>query len=1187
MMKKKLAVLLVVLLMTALALPNMASAATTQVSTETALRDAIENAVEGDTIQLSGNITNTIGAFIYTNSYNRNITLDLNGYTLTGGYPFTIFQFNGSGSLTVKDSSVAQTGKITSPLPQGIFAFQGSFGFTLESGTLECTSTTEGNFSVLYSSSTGPIVINGGVMTYAGPGESSGNGAVITSQYNGGPVTINGGSLSTTWQNSQAVGVSIIRSTGTAAINVTGGSLTAANGTAINCTNTGGSLSISGGVVENKGAYEAVGSKCPFTVTGGTIIGNTAGAIASTGEVNISQAAGKTTLITSKVSASSENGTVRCSGGTLTVTSGTIQNTASPEGFSIYNHTIMGGATFVLTPSTPTIGSIGPAATKPSPNPATMEKTTASAASIDFWMYGTYTGGSFKVYDSSTATTVSTLATAALSGSTLTISSVGGGSLQAGDYYISFFKPIDTVYSYAESARTKFTVNPGPNDITKAGDTSFETRVNGTNVAAASLNSSVAIVPADGYSVATVTVAKTGDPSTTVTVTNNTFTMPAYPVTVTVALGLTDPYFTTQPAAANLNYGYAANSASLSVAAGHIVDGSTFAYQWYSNTTNSNTGGTAITGATSATYDIPGGKDAGTTYYYCVVTATNGSLTSSKASTAAAVTIAKADQSTTPAAPTVDANVATTSTAVTLNAITTTGHGSVQYAYSTTNTAPAADSSVWQTSTTITGLTKNTTYYFFARYEGDTNYNPSAASSGTSVTTLNGYTVTYNLNGATGTAPASSTMDVGTSFTAAQLGSMVKTGYTLLGWNTSSSATTATYLPGAVVSTISTDTQLYAIWKANTYSVKFNANGASGTMADQSFTYGATATGLTLNAFTWQGSYFAGWSTSANGNITYTDGQLVQNLSSTVNGVVNIYAVWSSQPVYQISGTVTRNSAPVSGATVEIVRGNTVVATATTDASGNYTFAGIPAGAYNIVASKTESGVTQKETILLEVTTSSQSNVNIALPVGNLSSVLDIAAGAPAAVVGNLDAVATENASAVPTDNVVVTMAINVRAASALNTSVVSAFTTVAQGQTLSYLDISISKVVNGGTPTAIHSTTALTKIIIPYDTANKTGLALYRWHDANNNGTVDAGETVAMTKNPSAGQEGYTVGNGTITVYSNSFSIYAIGYSTAGAAAGTSPKTGDSSTGANALFFALSIVCVCTTAVFRKKRSK
>ncbi len=42
-------------------------------------------------------------------------------------------------------------------------------------------------------------------------------------------------------------------------------------------------------------------------------------------------------------------------------------------------------------------------------------------------------------------------------------------------------------------------------------------------------------------------------------------------------------------------------------------------YQWYKNTTNSNTGGTPIAGATENSYRIPNGFDAGKYYYYCMI----------------------------------------------------------------------------------------------------------------------------------------------------------------------------------------------------------------------------------------------------------------------------------------------------------------------------------------------------------------------------------------------------------------------------------------------------------------------------------------------------------------------------------------------------------------------------------------
>ena len=45
----------------------------------------------------------------------------------------------------------------------------------------------------------------------------------------------------------------------------------------------------------------------------------------------------------------------------------------------------------------------------------------------------------------------------------------------------------------------------------------------------------------------------------------------------------------------------------------------TFNYQWYSNNTNSNTGGTILTGANTSTY-TPSVANIGTIYYYCVIT---------------------------------------------------------------------------------------------------------------------------------------------------------------------------------------------------------------------------------------------------------------------------------------------------------------------------------------------------------------------------------------------------------------------------------------------------------------------------------------------------------------------------------------------------------------------------------------
>ena len=77
------------------------------------------------------------------------------------------------------------------------------------------------------------------------------------------------------------------------------------------------------------------------------------------------------------------------------------------------------------------------------------------------------------------------------------------------------------------------------------------------------------------------------------------------------------------------------------------------------------------------------------------------------------------------------------------------------------------------------------------------------------------------------------------------------------------------------------------------YSVKFNANGGSGTMANESFTYG-TAKALTANAFKRTGYTFQGWATSASGAKVYSDKQSVNNLATSSGEIVNLYAVWKA-----------------------------------------------------------------------------------------------------------------------------------------------------------------------------------------------------------------------------------------------------------------------------------------------------
>ncbi|PJJ09953.1 hypothetical protein CLU83_3336 [Flavobacterium sp. 1] len=93
-----------------------------------------------------------------------------------------------------------------------------------------------------------------------------------------------------------------------------------------------------------------------------------------------------------------------------------------------------------------------------------------------------------------------------------------------------------------------------------------------------------------------------------------------YPVTLTIYSSSTPTSITAQPSTATQTICLNGTASAISVTA----TGASLTYQWYSNSTASNSGGTLISGATSSSY-TPLTTAAGTKYYYCVVTGGCGS----------------------------------------------------------------------------------------------------------------------------------------------------------------------------------------------------------------------------------------------------------------------------------------------------------------------------------------------------------------------------------------------------------------------------------------------------------------------------------------------------------------------------------------------------------------------------------
>ncbi|MDR0303919.1 MAG: C10 family peptidase [Chitinispirillales bacterium] len=107
------------------------------------------------------------------------------------------------------------------------------------------------------------------------------------------------------------------------------------------------------------------------------------------------------------------------------------------------------------------------------------------------------------------------------------------------------------------------------------------------------------------------------------------------------------PSISTQPKSANVDKNA---TYSLNVSAS-VTDGGILSYQWYSNTySGPDLVGTAISGATSASYAVPTGTN-GTVYYYVLVTNTNNNVNGAKTAThksdVVAVTVSEASQTVT------------------------------------------------------------------------------------------------------------------------------------------------------------------------------------------------------------------------------------------------------------------------------------------------------------------------------------------------------------------------------------------------------------------------------------------------------------------------------------------------------------------------------------------------------------
>lgn len=256
--------------------------------------------------------------------------------------------------------------------------------------------------------------------------------------------------------------------------------------------------------------------------------------------------------------------------------------------------------------------------------------------------------------------------------------------------------------------------------------------------------------------------------------------------------------------------------------------------------------------------------------------------------------------------------------------------------------APSAQTKIWGTNLTLSSTKPTRTGYTFlgwstssiatsATYSAGGSYTSNSAATLYAVWQVNKVQFAYNPNGGTVSASGYGYNDYGwvakngaTYFHSINYGEsddlynatsfgLTKTGYTFSGYwhiynktdgitstkfnqDTSYGSTSFYDQSDKNKTTANTTTvtcYLYAGWTANTYSVKYNPNDGTGTMANSSHTYD-TAKALTANAFTRQYHVFKNWNTKEDGSGTsYTDKASVKNLTSTNGETVNLYAQWT------------------------------------------------------------------------------------------------------------------------------------------------------------------------------------------------------------------------------------------------------------------------------------------------------
>ena len=306
------------------------------------------------------------------------------------------------------------------------------------------------------------------------------------------------------------------------------------------------------------------------------------------------------------------------------------------------------------------------------------------------------------------------------------------------------------------------------------------------------------------------------------------------------------------------------------------------------------------------------------------------------------------------------------------------------------------------------------------------------------------------------------------------------------------------------------------------------------------------------------GYNFAGWFTDAACKNAW-------NRSAGVTKDITVYAKWTKETLYTLSGNVTESdgTTAASGATVKLCSGNEVIAETKTDENGSYSFGNVPSGVYNLTAKKNNKGAT--ESVKVE---DADTEENIKLPSKEVAAEVQVDENAPAATVSGMNESLIDKLIAAE-DNTMTSLGEGERLEVKLNVkddasedekSDIQEKAPNKSNWDFINMDVDWTKYkTESGTESQtdkgdIKNTIEVLAIRVPYDMSGRRDIVIYRHHVDATSSTAEVTALTPYATEPAEGsyEDGHCyIGENYIVIYSRQFSAFGIGYTATGSSSG------------------------------------